>query len=467
MARRAMQAGLLGRAARDPHRDSPSSLAIGVAACARNGNPQAAAPPDPTASTPPAVSRSGADGTHRRAAHRRRALRSRDGRRARLDASRPIGSAVGATGFAIYGAVHGTPPLGGGGGGGGYPGPAYPSGGYPYPSSGYPSSGYPGGDGGGYPAGLPPAEAQREAELEGQLEQEVAKGDALEAEIEDELRRQEDLLKQIEREEKTGAALEHESAEPAPSQGDLVARADPRSAPRAPSERDLPIAIFEEDQRKVPKGKWGNDRELTAKRLVLDADRDGNPELIRYVDPKTGALLYKEEDRDYDGRMDSWTRYEGGLVASIERDSDGDGKIDEWQTLRPRRAHDARARWTATATAPRTRFYEYAGGVLVSERHSAKGGQLERAVYYQDRQAGARRGGPRPRREPRHLDLLPDGRRQGGRDARREGHREARQARHLRDLRPDRRQDGAREARGGQERRRRRRRPLASTRTAS
>jgi hypothetical protein len=272
----------------------------------------------------------------------------------------------------VYGAVTGRPPLSGGGLGGGYS-----SGG------GYPGGGYPGGYG-GYGGPLPRAEEQREAELEDQIEMEVAKGDALEQEIEDELRRQEDLLRQIDREEKTGQALDAEAGDAAPSTAEVAARADPRLAPSAPGERNLPAAIFEEDTRKVPKGTWGNEREAVAKRLSLDADRDGNPELVRYVDPKTGVLLYKEEDRDYDGRMDAWTRYEGSRPVSIERDNDADGKVDEWQRFGPDGRMLARE-VDRDGNGQKDAFYDFAGGSLVSERHLGDSGQVERSVFYEAR----------------------------------------------------------------------------------
>jgi hypothetical protein len=282
-----------------------------------------------------------------------------------------IGAAVGATGLAVYGAVTGRAPLSGGGFGGGYPG-------------GY--GGYPG----GYPGGgsLPRQEAQREADVESQIQTEVAKGDQLEDEIEQELRRQEALLKQIDREEKAGTTPESSApgavGAPAPSQAELAAHADPRIAPTAPAERDLPASIFEEDRRKVPKGTWGNEREVVAKRLSLDADRDGSPELVRYVDPKTGVLLYKEEDRNYDGRMDTWTRYEGGRPVRIDRDNDGDGKVDEWQSYGPDGRMVARE-VDRDGDGKKDAFYEFAGGSLVSERHLDASGRVERAVFYQDR----------------------------------------------------------------------------------
>jgi len=116
------------------------------------------------------------------------------------------------------------------------------------------------------------AEADREEELERQIESEISRQDSLEAEIEAELRRQEELLEQIERDEafrNEGAATEAKIDDET-----LVARADPRAAPVAPEERDLPLSIFDEERRTVAKGKWDNAKEIDVVVRSLDADRD-------------------------------------------------------------------------------------------------------------------------------------------------------------------------------------------------
>ena len=87
----------------------------------------------------------------------------------------PFGAAAGAGVMLVYSAITGQVPFqtSGGGGGGGY---------------------------GGGPAAS--GEEEREAQMEDELEREVASGDALESEIDAELKRQEELLKQIESQEK-------------------------------------------------------------------------------------------------------------------------------------------------------------------------------------------------------------------------------------------------------------------------
>ena len=196
----------------------------------------------------------------------------------------PLGAAVGAGTLLIYSAITGEVPLQGSG------------------------SSRPG-----------RSESQREEELEEQIESEIARQDSLEAEIEAELRRQEELLRQIERDEVLTA--EEEAAQEETDDETLVARADPRAAPVAPKERDLPISIFDEEQRTVAEGKWGNEKEIDVVARSLDADRDGNPEEVRYHDAGTGRILRKEEDKNYDGTIDSWSTYESGVLSEIQKDS--------------------------------------------------------------------------------------------------------------------------------------------------
>ena len=96
--------------------------------------------------------------------------------------------------------------------------------------------------------------------------------------------------------------------------------ADTRSAPRAPTDRKLPMAIF--DKENVDDGS-----RVTA-RYTLDADRDGKPEQDRYFDEKTGEIVRKEEDKDYDGSIDIWQEYGAGQVTERKMDTTGDGNVD-------------------------------------------------------------------------------------------------------------------------------------------
>lgn len=283
----------------------------------------------------------------------------------------PLGAAAGAGTMLIYGALTGNVPFSGFGrgrrGGGGY-------GGY-------------GGGGGGYdPGGY---EAQREAALESEIENEMERGSALENEIEAELSRQEELLRQIENQENAASAAANAPAPQAPSTTqasveDLSERADPRAAPRAPKDRDLPVAIFDEDRVVIPKGSWDNKKKIEVVKRSLDADRDGNPEQVRYFDQKSGKLIRKEQDRDYDGQPDTWSIYEKGELVSRTLDSNADGNVDVWEEY-------ADGRMTARVVdrdndGVKDAFFLYEGDSLAREQHDANNdGEVDLIVEYENR----------------------------------------------------------------------------------
>jgi len=227
------------------------------------------------------------------------------------------------------------------------------------------------------------SEGDREEDLERQIESEVARQDTLEAEIEAELRRQEELLQQIEQDEAVrseGAAAPQDI-----DQETLVARADPRAAPAAPKERDLPLSIFDEEHRTIAKGKWGNEREIDVLARSLDADRDGNPEEVRYHDAATGVILRKEEDKDYEGTIDTWSSYESGVLVEIQRDNNEDGKADEWERYGPDGRMTARE-VDRNYDGTRDAVFVYEAGSLVEERHDGSSdGSVDRIVRYQAR----------------------------------------------------------------------------------
>lgn len=257
----------------------------------------------------------------------------------------PIGSAVFGGALMIYSAVTGRVPLGDRSGGG-------------------------------------DSEREREESMEDQIETEVARQDDLESQIEEELKRQEELLKQIEREEAEREAGAPQTASvPGP---DLEGRADPRSAPTTPGHRDLPLAVFEKESVTIEKGAWGNDGKLEVEKLSLDADEDGRPEELRYLDERTGQLVRREEDRNYDGTIDAWSRYESGALVERTLDESGDGQPDVFESY-------AGGRMTASekdrdADGTRDAFYRFAGGDLVEERHDTNDdGRVDRTLYYESR----------------------------------------------------------------------------------
>lgn len=264
----------------------------------------------------------------------------------------PIGAAVGAASAMIYSAITGQVPFSAG--------PSYGS-------------------------GPLPTERDREAALEDEIEQEMARQASLETEIEDELSRQEGLLDQIERDDALDSApapVDPVSSLP-PDEGDPI-ETDPRAAPAEPKDRSLPEIVFDQEEIVVPKGAWGNDHDLRVVKRTLDADRDGVPEQIRYVDPRSGRMVHKEQDRDYNGRIDAWQSYNGGSVETRQLDENDDGRPDVWESYADGRMtsrevdrdHDGK----------RDAFYDFEGGSLVEERHDTSGdGRVDLVVTYRDR----------------------------------------------------------------------------------
>jgi hypothetical protein len=205
-----------------------------------------------------------------------------------------------------------------------------------------------------------PLQAQSE-----EIEREVERGDALELEIQEELRRQEEFLRRIEAE----ADRPQAATESAPSDERLSELADPRVAPEAPKDRDLPMAIFEKQLVTIPEGRWGNQRPLEIIKRSLDADRDGKPEQIRYFDAKTGAMVRKEQDRDYNGRPDAWNTYREGQLVARSLDTSGDGKPDVWE--RYASGHMSLREIDRDGDGVRDAFYRFEGDSLVEERHDS------------------------------------------------------------------------------------------------
>jgi hypothetical protein len=213
------------------------------------------------------------------------------------------------------------------------------------------------------------------------LAREAERGMELESEIEAELRRQEELMQRMEAEAQDSTRQGAER----PSDESLAERADPRTAPRAPKERDLPLAIFDRETETIPRGAWGdNQRELRVITRSLDADQDGKPEQIRYFDEATGALLRKVQDRNYDGEIDTWASYTEGELASRALDANGDAKPDAWEEYANDRMTSRQVDRDQDGT--RDAFYTYEGDSLVEEKHDADNdGAFDLIVTYRDR----------------------------------------------------------------------------------
>lgn len=275
----------------------------------------------------------------------------------------PFGAAAGAAILLVYSAVTGDVPLSGGGG--------YGGGGY---------GRYPGG--GGYPGRV---EADREKELEEQIQSEEQRQASLESEIEEELRRQEELLKKVDDAPTPQSARVEPGPGPAPTDDEIRQQSDPRVAPPAPRERDLPDSVYEEQRVQIaPGGKWGNTKPLSVKRRALDADRDGKPEEILYVDAATGEILRKEADLDYDGTLDAFSVYQGGMCVQREVDSDKDGRIDTWETYAGGRMQTREV--DRNGNGVRDAFFTYDGEYLTEEKHDSNDdGQVDLVITYANR----------------------------------------------------------------------------------
>jgi hypothetical protein len=206
-------------------------------------------------------------------------------------------------------------------------------------------------------------------------QREASRAAMLEAEIEEELRRG------------TGPSGEPETgvieARPPAEEEDLDRRANPMIAPNAPTERELPEAIFEDSEVTIAAGTWGDNAEQRVTRRILDVDEDGRPEQIRYVDPASGEIVRQEKDSDYDGQVDVWQTYQDGEIISRAEDSNGDGAADVWESYyRGRMVERTVDRDTDGV---QDAFYRYEGDLLAEERHdSDNDGRVDRVVTYSD-----------------------------------------------------------------------------------
>jgi hypothetical protein len=239
-------------------------------------------------------------------------------------------------------------------------------------------------------------ESEREARDRAAREKERAESAHYESETSHELGVQQDLLWAV---TGRGEAPEGgiESVIPARAMPSEAA-GDPRIADPAPKPRELPAGIFDRTKIEIARGEWENEERLRVVRLELDADGDGKPELIRYLDRETDALLRQEEDRNYDGVIDAWTRYENGKVTTRVLDSNDDGNPDLWESYRDGRLEAREG--DRDDDGVRDVFYRYRGESLSEEKHDANNdGQIDLVIVYQDR-----------RRVRAHEDVDRDGR---------------------------------------------------------
>ena len=225
--------------------------------------------------------------------------------------------------------------------------------------------------------------ARAHRDMEDELLEEERRGEGREDEIAAERARQEELLRELEAAEETGRGAARPTSSLPEGDMPLSERANPRAAPPAPRDRELPLAIFEKESTTIPAGAWENERPLLVTRRSLDADMDGRPEQIRYFDANDD-MIRLEQDVDYDGDLDTWQTYANGQLVERRMDNSDDGRPDVWeryeQGLMVSRVVDR------DIDGMRDAFYEYRGDSLVSERHDANGdGTMDLVVLYENR----------------------------------------------------------------------------------
>jgi hypothetical protein len=222
------------------------------------------------------------------------------------------------------------------------------------------------------------ADDDTQADLEAKMARQ-AELQRVQGEIDTELKRQEILQRS-----RVLSEIEQALAGSPASNEDLERRADPRIAPRAPVDRDLPVAIFDSEEIEVPPGSFGNSDPMIVIKRSLDADRDGKPEQIRYVDKATGEMIRKEADRDYDGTLDTWQTYSGNSLDERTLDTNNDGRVDIWERYWGGRMVERVI--DRNGNGGKDAFYTFSEGSLVEERHDRNDdGQSDLIITYQGR----------------------------------------------------------------------------------
>jgi hypothetical protein len=159
---------------------------------------------------------------------------------------------------------------------------------------------------------------------------------------------------------------------------------DPRIAAPPPPERDLPMDIFDRSDETIAAGTWHNTEKLRVIRLVLDADGDAKPELIRFVDRTSREPIREEADRNYDGMMDSWKNYREGELVSRILDANDDGNPDVFETYR--QGLLVIRELDRDDDGVRDVFYRYRGDSLFEEGHDADNdGTVDLLIVYHER----------------------------------------------------------------------------------
>ena len=223
-------------------------------------------------------------------------------------------------------------------------------------------------------------EAQRDAELAQARADLQAQAADLERALSDAQAFQDDLL-QAHRD--PSADADPLLAAPSP----LASRSwehDPRMAAPAPPDRQLPLDIFDSEKAVIAAGTWQNDAPIRVIRLVLDADGDQKPELVRFLEPGSRKTLREEADRNYDGVLDAWKTYTDGKLNNRVLDENDDGNPDVFETYR--QGLLAVRELDRDDDGVRDVAYRYRGDSLVEEEHDANNdGVPDLVIVYEAR----------------------------------------------------------------------------------
>jgi hypothetical protein len=195
--------------------------------------------------------------------------------------------------------------------------------------------------------------------------------------IEEQLRVQQQLLDRVEEDDPQNQTDE--------AAGAGRASLSVRSAPKPPMERDYPPSIFDESTVVVVPGQWKNKERLVLLKRELDADRDGNTEIVRWVDPNSMLVVRQMEDSNYDGIQDIWTDYEWGAATTRTLDTNNDGNPDAWERYSAGRMSSREI--DRNDDGVRDAFYRYEGDSLAREEYDANDdGRVDQTILYQNRQ---------------------------------------------------------------------------------
>ena len=125
-------------------------------------------------------------------------------------------------------------------------------------------------------------------------------------------------------------------------------------------------------------------------RELFDENGDGRPDRTVLYDPESGLESHIEEDRNLDGRLDSWIDYRGGQLARQRRDTDYDGSPDNWSFYRAGQL--ARQEIDLNGDGFRNRIAFFDAGRLVREREDLDGdGRTDRVTHYDELERVAKR----------------------------------------------------------------------------